>query len=46
VRLVDVNRDGALDILVAGQESQNVVWYENRVLKRQPTAHTQPRNQQ
>ena len=31
VRLVDMNGDGALDILVAGQESQNVVWYENRL---------------
>jgi hypothetical protein len=26
-----MNGDGALDILVAGQESQNVVWYENRL---------------
>ena len=32
VRLVDMNGDCALDILVAGQESQNVVWYENRLL--------------
>jgi FG-GAP-like repeat len=31
VRLVDMNGDGRLDILVAGQESQNVVWFENRV---------------
>jgi hypothetical protein len=30
-RIVDMNGDGAPDILVAGQESQNVVWYENRM---------------
>ena len=30
VKLVDMDRDGDLDILVAGQESRNVVWYENR----------------
>ncbi len=31
LRLVDMNGDGKLDILVAGQESQNVVWYENQL---------------
>ena len=31
VRLGDTNGDGAPDIQVAGQESQNVVWYENRL---------------
>jgi hypothetical protein len=38
-----MNGDGALDILVAGQESQNVVWYENRIAKRDATRHSQPR---
>jgi hypothetical protein len=28
-----MNGDGALDILVAGQESRNVVWHENRIRK-------------
>jgi len=27
---VDLDRDGDLDILLAGQKSHNVVWYENR----------------
>ena len=31
VRLADMDKDGDLDILVAGQESRNVVWYENRL---------------
>ncbi|MBI3279406.1 MAG: VCBS repeat-containing protein [Acidobacteria bacterium] len=31
VKLADMDRDGDLDILVAGQESRNVVWYENRL---------------
>lgn len=31
VRLVDINGDGRLDLLVAGQNSGNVVWYENRL---------------
>jgi hypothetical protein len=29
--LIDIDRDGDLDILVAGQDSRNVVWYENRL---------------
>jgi hypothetical protein len=29
--LIDMDRDGDLDILVAGQGSHNVVWYENRL---------------
>ena len=31
IRLVDMDGDGDLDVLVAGQESANVVWYENRL---------------
>jgi hypothetical protein len=34
VRLVDMDKDGDLDILVAGQESRNVVWYENTLKPR------------
>jgi hypothetical protein len=34
VRLVDMNGDGIVDILVAGQESQNVACYENHLRKR------------
>jgi hypothetical protein len=30
-RLADMDGDGDLDILVAGQESGNVVWFENRL---------------
>jgi len=29
IRSVDMDRDGDLDLLVAGQTSKNVVWYEN-----------------
>ena len=29
IRAVDLDRDGDLDLLVAGQISRNVVWYEN-----------------
>ena len=31
LRLVDMNGDGKLDIVVAGQESRNIVWYENQL---------------
>ena len=31
IRLVDMEADGDLDVLIAGQNSKNVVWYENRV---------------
>ena len=31
VKLVDIDGDRDLDVLVAGQESKNVVWYENRL---------------
>jgi hypothetical protein len=31
--LVDIDGDGDLDVLVAGQESRNVVWFENRLKK-------------
>jgi hypothetical protein len=34
VKLADMDGDGDLDILIAGQESRNVVWYENRLGKR------------
>jgi hypothetical protein len=30
-RLVDIDGDKDLDVLIAGQESRNVVWYENRL---------------
>jgi hypothetical protein len=29
IRLVDMDADGDLDALIAGQQSNNVVWYEN-----------------
>ena len=29
IRAVDLDADGDLDLLVAGQASSNVVWYEN-----------------
>ena len=29
IRAFDMDRDGDLDLLVAGQASKNVVWYEN-----------------
>ena len=32
-RLVDMDGDGDLDVLVAGQDSRNIVWFENRVKK-------------
>lgn len=32
-RLADMDADGDLDILIAGQESRNVVWFENRLRK-------------
>ena len=28
IRLVDMERDGDLDALIAGQQSKNVVWFE------------------
>ena len=31
IRLTDMDMDGDLDVLVAGQNSKNVVWYENLV---------------
>jgi hypothetical protein len=34
IRLVDMDGDGDLDVLVAGQNSNNVVWYENRLRRR------------
>ena len=30
-RLADMDGDGDLDVLVAGQDSRNVVWFENRI---------------
>jgi hypothetical protein len=30
-RLTDIDGDGDLDILIAGQESRNVIWFENRL---------------
>jgi hypothetical protein len=33
LRLADMDGDGDLDLLVAGFESKNVVWYENRLRK-------------
>ena len=35
-RLVDMDGDGDLDILIAGQETNNVVWYENTISKKRP----------
>lgn len=32
-RLADMDGDGDLDVLVAGQASRNVVWFENRIRK-------------
>ena len=29
IRALDMDRDGDLDLLIAGQQSLNVVWYEN-----------------
>ena len=29
IRLVDMDNDTDLDVLIAGQASKNVVWYEN-----------------
>ena len=29
IRAVDMDRDGDLDLLIAGQASKNVVWCEN-----------------
>jgi len=29
IRAVDIDVDGDLDPLIAGQQSKNVVWYEN-----------------
>ena len=34
IRLVDMDGDHDLDVLVAGQNSKNVVWYENRIGRR------------
>jgi hypothetical protein len=34
IRAVDMDGDGDLDLLVAGQESRNVVWFENRLNQR------------
>ena len=34
IRLVDMDRDGDLDILIAGQESANITWYENRISRK------------
>jgi hypothetical protein len=31
IRLFDVDGDGDLDVIVAGQNSRNVTWYENRM---------------
>ena len=33
-RLIDIDGDGDLDVLVAGQDSRNVVWFENQTRKR------------
>ena len=33
VKLGDMDGDGDLDVLVAGQDSRNIVWFENRVKK-------------
>ena len=29
IRAIDMDRDGDVDILIAGRGSKNVVWYEN-----------------
>jgi hypothetical protein len=29
IRIVDMDGDGDLDILLAGASSRNIVWYEN-----------------
>jgi hypothetical protein len=34
ISLVDMDKDGDRDILVAGQDSKNVVWYENQVKRK------------
>ena len=34
IRAFDINGDGSLDLLVAGQTSKNVVWYQNPKSKR------------
>ena len=31
IRAVDMDGDGDLDLLVAGQASENVVWYESPI---------------
>ena len=38
VSLTDMDGDGDPDILVAGQESRNLVWYENRLKSAPPLA--------
>jgi len=30
VEAVDANRDGRLDLILAGRETRNAVWYRNR----------------
>ena len=34
ISLVDMDKDGDQDILVAGQDSKNVVWYENQLKRK------------
>ena len=29
IRALDMDKDGDIDLLIAGQLSQNVAWYEN-----------------
>ncbi|MGF1581466.1 MAG: hypothetical protein ACFCD0_19240 [Gemmataceae bacterium] len=29
IRAIDMDRDGYVELLIAGQQSNNVVWYEN-----------------
>lgn len=31
IRAVDLDADGDLDLLLGGQQSRNIVWYENRI---------------